>query len=168
MNVKNARWFVLAGVLGACLVYGQDGPTAFKGKQVPAFSLKTFEGKPISNASLKGKPYILDFWATWCGPCKAASPTMQKLHEKFKARGLVVIGANVGERDGGKKAKGYPKEHKYTYTFVSNADALGGKLKVSGIPAFVFVDKTGKIAEVFTGFGPGSEAKFEAAAKSLL
>lgn len=151
------------------MVYAQSGPETLQGKTMPAFTMTTFGGQKVTSASLKGKPYILDFWATWCGPCKAASPLMQKLHTTYGAKGLRVIGANMGEDPKSmKQALAYPKQHKYTYMFTKGNDALAGKLGVSGIPLFIFVDKAGKVAAVKTGFGPGSDADFEATVKKLL
>lgn len=137
-------------------------PDKLAGKQMPAFSMTTFEGKKISSSSLKGKAYVLDFWATWCGPCKAASPSLDALQKKYKAKGLVVIGANMGEsKSSMKQALKYPKDHKYSYTFTKGNDAFASKLGVTGIPLFIFVNKAGKVVAVETGYGPKSPATFE-------
>ncbi len=147
----------------------QFGPH-LKGKAMPAFSMTDTSGKVHTNASLKGKVVLLDFWATWCGPCKAASPTMQKLHEKYAKQGLVVVGANVFEQGPGAKtaAANYAKEHKYSYTFTKGNDALAQKLGINGIPAFIFIGKDGKVAEVQTGFDEALATQFEATVKKLL
>ena len=168
--MKILRWILPVALVYGAFAYGQGGVETFQGKKMPAFSMTSFEGKKLSNASLKGKPYILDFWATWCGPCKAASPSMQAMHKKFAGKGLVVIGANMGESPASMaQAKKYPKEHSYSYTFTSNNDKLAEKLQISGIPCFIFVDKTGKIKAVRTGFDGGSSpAEFEKLAKSIL
>ena len=168
--MKILRWVLPVALVYGAFAYGQSGVESFKGKKMPAFSAMTFAGKKISNESLKGKPYILDFWATWCGPCKAASPTMEKIHKKFGGKGLIVIGANVLEGASGvAEAKKYPKMHGYTYTFTSNNDKLGQKLGIEGIPCFIFVNKSGQITAVRTGFDPSaSPAEFEALAKGLL
>lgn len=141
-----------------------------KGKKMPAFKMTDTSGKVHTNASLKGKVILLDFWATWCGPCKAASPTMQKLHEKYAKQGLVVVGANVFENGTDIKtaAASYKKEHKYSYMFTKANETLATKLGINGIPAFLFVDKTGKIVEVQTGFSESLAGKFEATVKKLL
>lgn len=144
-------------------------PEKLKGKQMPAFSMTTFEGKKITSASLKGKAYVLDFWATWCGPCKAASPSLNTLQGKYKSKGLVVIGVNMGETPKTMKlALKYPKEHKYTYTFTKNNDAFADKIGVGNIPLFIFVSKTGKVVAVETGFGPKSPEIFEKHVKASL
>jgi cytochrome c biogenesis protein CcmG/thiol:disulfide interchange protein DsbE len=167
--MKILRWVLPVALVYGAFAYGQGSVASFAGKKVPAFTATTFNGKKISNATLKGKPYILDFWATWCGPCKAASPTMQAIHKKYGGKGLVVIGADVLENPGGlPMAKKYPKEHGYTYTFTTGNEKLGETLGIEGIPCIIFVDKTGKIKAVRTGFdGASSPAEFDKLAASL-
>jgi len=153
----------------------QDKVMAWKGKPAPKFSMKAIDGKVHTNASLKGKVVLLDFWATWCGPCKAASPSMQNLHKKHASKGLVVVGAN-GWESGPKGpdvnnpsyAKKYATEHKYSYVFTYGNDPLMKTLGMNGIPTFVLIDRKGVIREVWTGFGPRSEATMEAAIGKLL
>jgi cytochrome c biogenesis protein CcmG, thiol:disulfide interchange protein DsbE len=160
---------LLAIAVAATAAFAQSGPKAMVGKPAPAFKMTDTKGKVHTNKSLKGKVVLLDFWATWCGPCKAASPTMQKLHTKFAKSGLVVIGANTFERGNAKAATvGYQKEHKYTYTFTYNNDTFARALGVRGIPAFVFLGKDGKIAEAMIGYGPSRDAEMEALIKKLL
>lgn len=160
---------IVGALVAACSAQKEFGPH-LKGKPMVGFTMKDLNGKLHTNASLKGKVVILDFWATWCGPCKAASPTMQKLHDKYASKGLVVIGANVFEQGPGAKtaAAGYSKEHHYSYTFTSGNDALAQKLGINGIPAFIFIGKDGKVAEVQTGFDEALAGQFEATVKKLL
>lgn len=170
------HWKVFAAVttfaLGAAFLYAQGGQgDALKGKPFPAFKMTDTNGKVHTNASLKGKVVLLDFWATWCGPCKAASPTMQNLHDKYASKGLVVIGANTYEQPNVKAtaAAKYQKDHKYTYMFTKENDKLAASIGARGIPFFVFIDKQGVVREVATGFGKDqSPAQFEAIVKRLL
>lgn len=171
MNMKTAFRLALLASLATALAAGvqaqrKDPLAQLVGKKLP-FSMKGFDGKTYSNASLKGKVVLLDFWASWCSPCKKASPTMQRLHTKYGKDGLVVIGANIMENNM-KDALAYPKQHSYTYKFTKDNDALGKKLGIQGIPAFIFIDKTGKIAQVQTGFGPALDVEFEKTVRKLL
>ncbi|MFN3683546.1 MAG: TlpA family protein disulfide reductase [Fimbriimonadaceae bacterium] len=161
---------VVAALAAVSIAQRSDSPEAFKGKAMPSFRMSTVDGKTLTNASLKGKVVLIDFWATWCGPCKMASPSVQRLHEKYAKRGLVAIGANVWEQgDSKKKAADYAKEHKYTYTFTHSNDELAKTLKVNGIPTFLLVDKKGVVQMVQVGFDPKStEAELEKAIQRLL
>jgi cytochrome c biogenesis protein CcmG, thiol:disulfide interchange protein DsbE len=141
----------------------------WQGKPLPAVKMTDTKGKKITNATLRGKVAILDFWATWCGPCKQASPVMQRLHEKYGKKGLVVIGANLWEQSNkNNAARDYAKEHKYTYTFTANNDTLAKTLKITGIPAMLVVDKKGKVSLVLVGYGDGLEKMLDAKVKALL
>ncbi|MCX7800267.1 MAG: TlpA family protein disulfide reductase [Fimbriimonadales bacterium] len=139
---------------------GSDSIESFRGKAMPAFKMTTLDGRTLTNSSLRGKVVLIDFWATWCGPCKMAAPTMQSLHEKFGKQGLVVIGANVWERGNSKqKAQEYAKANKFTYTFTHDNDKLAETMRLNGIPTFLLVDKKGTIRAVQVGFDPRSTPK---------
>lgn len=155
--------------------YQADKVAAWKGKKAPAFSMKSTAGKTLTNASVKGKVVLLDFWATWCGPCKAASPAMQSLHNKYNAKGLLVVGANGWENANNKPvtndpsfAKKYAAEHKYTYTFTYGNDGLMKTLGMTGIPTFILIDRQGIVREVWTGYGPNSQKMFDTAISKYL
>jgi thiol-disulfide isomerase/thioredoxin len=138
------------------------------GKPLPPFEMTDLKGNRLTNDSLKGKVVLIDFWATWCGPCRKASPVMQALHEKYASRGLVVIGADTSERDvlgrpllTKELAEAYSREHGYTYTFTFGNDAFERACGVDGIPAMV-------VAKVQVGFHEGLQSDLEAAIKPLL
>lgn len=153
-------------VVGAGFAQGPDAKNAMEGKKLPTFTMKDLAGKPVTNATLKGKVVVFDFWATWCGPCMKASPLMQSLHKKYASKGLMVIGAKVQDENG--SAANYAKEHGYSYKFTNGGDALFETFKVPGIPCFVFVDKKGVVNKVQIGYGPELEAVFDKKVQALL
>jgi peroxiredoxin/outer membrane lipoprotein-sorting protein len=114
------------------------------------FTLRDLAGKPVQLSSLKGKVVLLDFWATWCGPCRIEMPNIQKLHRELKARGLVVLGINEGED----AAKVRPFLKKYAYDFrilLDRQQTVGRLYKVTGIPTMFIIDRTGTISAHFVG-----------------
>lgn len=166
---------VLCGQRSAPMVKIKQGPTApaqmsmedrikaikeaTEGKPLPDFKMKTLADADLTNKDIKGKVVVIDFWATWCGPCKAAAPTLNAIHDEFKEKGLVVIGANLAERGAdGKRiqtkdnAVAYVKEHGYGYTFTYGNDDLGKQWKVPGYPTFFIIDRKGVVREVMVGF----------------
>ncbi|MEY3027741.1 MAG: hypothetical protein RLZZ238_2638 [Planctomycetota bacterium] len=120
------------------------------GDAAPDFALKNAADEEVTMASLQGKVVLLDFWATWCGPCKAAMPTMQKLHDEYKDKGVVVLGVNMGERSP-QAGKDYMASKKFTYAAVFAADALANTYGVTAIPTLVVIGKDGKIREIEVG-----------------
>lgn len=149
--------------IAACVI---AGPGSFKGKPLPAFSAKSIGGKPLSNSVLKGKVVLLDFWATWCGPCKASMPMIERIHRQFAAKGLVVIGASIDEPTA-VSAK-YVKSNGFTYNFITEQNALSKKLGIEGIPVLLIIDKTGKVQFVKESFSPAGEKKEEAELSALI
>lgn len=152
----------------ATVALAQSKAAKLVGKKVPSFTLTDINGKKWSDKSLKGKVVVLDFWASWCGPCKAASPSMDALQKKYGKQGLVIIGANTS--DPKKYSADYKKQHSYTYTFAINAEPLKKKLVGDdAIPLFVFIDRQGVVRNVETGFKPKeTPGKFETIVKGLV
>ncbi|MEK6642913.1 MAG: redoxin domain-containing protein [Planctomycetota bacterium] len=125
------------------------------GSKAPDFELSTPDGKTVSLKDLKGSVVVLDFWATWCGPCKVAMPGVQKLHEQFKGKPVKIYGVNTWER-GGDPAK-FMKDKEFTYGLLLKGDKTADKYKVTGIPTFYVIDPNGKIVHASSGMKPGHE-----------
>jgi thiol-disulfide isomerase/thioredoxin len=138
------------------------------GDAAPSFALKNPAGETVTLESLKGKVVLLDFWATWCGPCKAAMPGLQSLHEKYASEPVAILGVNTWERAGNKAAIDYMSKNKFTYGLLLKGDDLAKSYGISGIPTFVLIDKQGKITMLEVGMSEDGKAKLEAAiAKAL-
>ena len=135
------------------------------GKKVPDFELATPDGKKVSLKDLKGSVVVLDFWATWCGPCKMAMPGVQKLAEQFKDKPVKVFGVSCWER-GGDPAK-YMKEKSYTYGLLLKGDNIADSYKVKAIPTFYVIDTEGKIAHA-SMYTPGHEKELAEAIKKAM
>ncbi len=119
------------------------------GSEAPDWTLKTSDGKDVSLKSLRGKHVLMDFWATWCGPCKMAMPGVQKFHEKYKDKPVAVLGVNCWERSGDPAA--FMKDKGYTYPLLLKADEVAAKYKVTGIPTFYLIGPDGKILLAYSG-----------------
>ncbi len=129
------------------------------GEMAPDWSLKTPAGEGISLSQLRGEVVVIDFWATWCPPCREAMPSVQKLHEKYKARGVKFYG--IATWESGDPAA-FMKENGYTYSLLLGGDDAANAYNVSGIPALFVIDKNGRIALAESGFNADSRGDFEA------
>ena len=160
---------LLAITLGAYLISTSQrakGAQADSGKPAPAWSLTDLSGKEIHSSDLKGKVVILDFWATWCGPCREEIPGFVALQKKYGDQGLTVIGASVDE-GGASVVKKFAAKLGMNYP-VGLADdslqrAFGG---IDALPTSVIIDRNGLLVNKHIGFTDRSE--FEAELKPLL
>ena len=112
------------------------------GTMAPDWQLIGAEGKTHSLSSYRGKVVVMDFWATWCGPCKTVMPRIQKLHQKLGDKGVVVFGVNSWENG---DALTLMKEKGYTYELLLNGEKITETYKVTTLPVVYIVGSDGKI-----------------------
>jgi thiol-disulfide isomerase/thioredoxin len=131
-----------------------SGPAAGRGAVVgepaPDFTLETADGKRIRLSELRGKAVLLNFWASWCGPCKAEMPDLQAIAQKYEPEGLVVLAVNVGESKG--TAVDFLRENKLTLTApLDESSKVSNDYRVRGLPTTYFIQRDGVIREMFGG-----------------
>ena len=117
----------------------------------PSFTLKDANGRPVQLSDYKGKVVLLNFWATWCGPCKIEIPWFIDFEQRYKDRGFAVLGVSMDE-DGWEAVKPYLESKKVNYRVVIGtdevADLYGG---VASLPTSFVIDRQGKIASTHVG-----------------
>jgi cytochrome c biogenesis protein CcmG/thiol:disulfide interchange protein DsbE len=119
-------------------------------KSAPNFTLQDADGKTVQLSDFKGKVVLLDFWATWCGPCKIEIPWFIEFQRKYKDRGFTVLGVSMD--DGWPIVKEFAQEFKMNYPVVLGNDELGqayGGVEV--LPTTFIIDKQGRIINVHMG-----------------
>ena len=129
------------------------------GSEAPAWELKSSTGQTVSLAGLRGKVVVLDFWATWCGPCRMAMPGLQKLSDRFKGKPVAVYGVNCMERQPNADPAGFFKKMGMTYGLLLDGTAVAEAYNVSGIPCFYVIGPDGKVLNATAGFSPRMEAE---------
>ena len=140
-------------------------------KNAPTFALTNLEGETVSLESLKGKVVIVDFWATWCGPCVASFPGMQKAVNKFADDdevAFVFVDTWEGGKDKEKKVKDFLDSKGYVFNvLMDNENSMVADYEVDGIPAKFILDQNGKIRFSSKGFGGNDDALVDEISTSL-
>jgi len=133
--------------IGAALARGETPP-------VPNLTLPAFDGPPVSLAAFRGHPVILNFWASWCIPCRDEAPLLQGTWEEFRSQGLIVLGIDTRDLEG--PARKFMKEFRITYPNTRDPDGTVAQLfGTTGVPETFFIDRDGRIRGKF----PGAEVR---------
>jgi peroxiredoxin len=176
IDQKNFRIYKVskyAGKTTEIALYGGEAPSpgmkgeavSMIGMEAPDFTLSDPSGKAVHLRDLRGKVVIVDFWATWCGPCRALMPRIQKMHDQLSAKGLTILGLNVGE-NGATVAK-FAKEQSYTFRLLLDAEPeVTSRYFVLAYPTTFVIDRAGRIA--FRDTGSGKPTDLRAAVEKAL
>lgn len=137
------------------------------GAPAPAWrDVTPLSGAPASVASLEGRVALIDFWASWCRPCRLIAPRLSALRDRYGAQGLTVVGITTDEAG---EAATFAERHDMRYPIVVDGTAETSRAYgITGLPTMILVDKRGVVRDVFVGFDPRSDARLEASIRELL
>ena len=165
------RFFRAVTIIVTALLFtisAQQADAAVKrGQPAPAFKTFSIKGQPLSTEGLKGSVVILDFWATWCPPCRESIPHLGELHRKYGKQGLVIIGMSMDE-GGERTVKEYAERHKILYPIVMTSAKIGSDYGVRALPALYIIDRNGLVREQVLGFSDQAGRVIEDLVKKLL
>lgn len=129
--------------IGAALARGETPPA-------PAVTLSAFDGPPISLAALRGHPVVINFWASWCIPCRDEAPLLEEMWRESRSQGLIVLGVNTQDLEA--PARAFVKLYGITYPNVRDPDGFVGRLfGTTGVPETFFINADGRILGKFPG-----------------
>ena len=133
----------------------------------PDFTLPTRDGGSLSLDQLKGQVVMINFWATWCGPCRQEMPLLQQIQSKYEPLGFTLLGINV-EPDSA-AAKTWLTQVPVSFPILFDVqNKVAESYGVQGMPSSVFIDRSGNVRFVHRGYQPGDEAKYADMIRSLV
>jgi thiol-disulfide isomerase/thioredoxin len=134
----------------------------------PEQSVHSRKGRRITLSDLRGKVVLVNFWATWCPPCRAEMPAIEKVYRSFKPLGLEVLAVNLADQDGQAAVSGFIQELGLTFPIPLDLDgSVNARYTLRGLPSSFFIDRQGVIRSVVVG-GPMSEALIQSKIEKLL
>jgi thiol-disulfide isomerase/thioredoxin len=132
-----------------------------------AFSLKSRTGGEVSLGSLKGKVVLINFWATWCGPCRKEMPLLELIQKKYAPLGFTMLGVNVEEDT--RLMDTFLKDVPVTFpVLLDPANGVSKLYNVSAMPSTVIVDRKGNVRFIHQGYQPGDEGKYQDLIRQLI
>jgi len=137
------------------------------GQPAPNFKVNTTSGQQVSLENYRGHVLVLDFFATWCQPCRASIPHLVEMNRKYGNQGLYVLGMSADE-DGEKVVKAFADRNRITYPIALAGEPVQVDFGVRSVPVMFVIDKKGRIAEVFRGFSDEVARSTEQLIKKLL
>jgi len=138
------------------------------GDRLPSFAITAWDGAPLASGTLAGKPVVVDFWASWCAPCRVALPALDQMARRLRARGVVVLAVNI-DRDRA-AADAWLAERLPDREVVLARDPEGvflARCGASGMPTVYVVDRDGIVRFAASGYAPERVADVERAADAL-
>lgn len=160
-KLNNVLAFFLAMLLSLPAVAGVAS------KPAPAFSLPDASGNTISLDDFKGQVVLINFWASWCGPCRQEMPLLEALHQRYAPLGFTMLGINVEEDSS--LADGFLRDTPVTFPILYDRENLVSKTyDVIAMPTSIIVDRQGEIRYVHHGYKPGYENDYQDQVRTLI
>jgi peroxiredoxin len=166
--VAGVLWTVLSRVPSAVGAPRSSSPSPREGFLAPDFTLDTLQGEAVKLSDLRGKIVVLNFWTTWCPPCRAETPALETSYGSYKEADVIILGVNLTNEDSLQEVEAFVQEFGLTYPILLDRDGTVGLLyQLNGLPTTFFINREGVIRTVVVG-GPMSETFIRSKIEALL
>jgi peroxiredoxin len=137
------------------------------GESAPDFTLPRDDGQSISLSELRGQVVMINFWASWCGPCRQEMPLLEQIHQRYEPLGFTLLGVNVEENSG--DAIAFLEERPVSFPILFDPNNDVSKLyDVIAMPSTVLIDRQGKVRHLHHGYKPGYENDYQDQVRALV
>lgn len=144
-------------------------PSSEIGEPAPDFTLTDINGNSVRLADMKGRVVMIEFWATWCPPCRESVPVLNGLYKKYKERGFTLLGVSIDKgQDVRAVVSSFVRDLSVAYPVLLDTDNVNQSYKVVNVPSSFVVDKNGRIAFKHVGYFPGIEIMLSTEVEALL
>ena len=167
--VLGILWTAASRVPSAVSAPLSSSPSPREGFLAPDFTLDTLDGNTITLSELRGQIVVINFWATWCLPCREETPALEKSYEQYKDSGVVILGVNLTDQDSIREVESFVQEFRLTYPILLDRDGTVSNTlyQIKGLPTTFFVNREGIIRTAVVG-GPMSETFIRSKIEALL
>lgn len=163
---KNGIINLFATLVFSLFITSSAAAASLQGK-APDFTLKSNTGKNLKLSEFRGQVVMLNFWASWCGPCRKEMPLLDDLQKRYGKLGFIVLGVNVEEDSN--KAKSLLKDIPVSFPILFDTqNTVSKQYKVSAMPSTVMIDRDGNMRYLHKGYKPGDEVQYKKWVKQLV
>jgi len=152
--------------IASCLLFS-NAYAVDKGKTAPDFTLNSRSGENLKLSEFRGEVVMVNFWASWCGPCRQEMPELESLYQRYKPMGFILLGINVDDqiKNADKMLKQIPVSFQVLYDSEHKVSDL---YKVAAMPTTILIDRSGTIRDIHLGYQPGTEKLYQEQIEALL
>jgi len=173
LSIRRQARRVLLTSLGASALFGSlVAPRRVRAAVAPSmpapdFTLRSAEGGNLRLGEMRGRVVLVNFWATWCGPCKVEMPHLNRIYEKYRSAGFVLLGVNIDDDPRQASALATRMGLKFPVLFDTDK-AVTRRYALDSMPGTVLIDRDGKVRHVHKGYREGVEATYDAQIRALV
>jgi peroxiredoxin len=160
---QRRRLLALAALAAAGIAQASVAPRA----PAPDFTLRQIDGPNLRLGEQRGRVVMVNFWATWCGPCRVELPQLARLHEKYAAAGFLMLGVNIDDDPAQARSLAARLGLKFPVLLDTDKKVVGA-YDLNAMPASVLIDRDGRVRQLYRGYREGAEVQYEQQLRELL